>query len=317
VILAAVLASGGGSSKSRTTTTLAATTGSVAFPNVKEKALLELVPSNIRGSCKRQEASLDIGAEAGVQCTPLRLANAVTYQRFPTSRDLDIAYDRVRSALSIQKDTAKDCMDVTNNEGSYQATSGSGGRVVCYQSAQISHLVWTVADKHLLARAERSDVYDHRLYLWWVGIVDRKFADFPNADEQALLSHVPSDMRATCVRSSLIDGGIAAVDCLPADADAVYFNLMRDKNAMGAVYEANLKTMAVTREMGQPPACPFERSYNTKNVPNGRVSCGPDDNRKSLSLQWTDDALVIISFVIRDDGNAKELSQWFQQFGFS
>jgi hypothetical protein len=92
---------------------------------------------------------------------------------------------------------------------------------------------------------------------------------------------------------------------------------MRDKNAMGAVYEANLKTMAVTREMGQPPACPFERSYNTKNVPNGRVSCGPDDNRKSLSLQWTDDALVIISFVIRDDGNAKELSQWFQQFGFS
>jgi hypothetical protein len=314
VVLMAVLASGGGSSKGRTP---GATTG--AFPSANEKALLSHVPTELRGLCKREEPSQRArAATAGVQCTPATLASSVTYEKYSTSGERDQAYEQLRSPLSIQRNTQKDCHQDTDSEGAYETKSGSGGRMLCYLAGGLAHLIWTVNDRPILGRAERGEEDRYSVYLWWANAVGRRLADFPNANEKVLLSHIPADMRDRCVRGSVYPDALAAIDCAPADVDAVLYNLMRDKDAMASEYENALKTYSIARSSGRSGVCPQESSYDTKGVPNGRHYCtvhseGPND----VSTGWTNDALTILTFAYRQGGDVPKLLKWWNEFEFS
>lgn len=142
-------------------------------------------------------------------------------------------------------------------------------------------------------------------------------AEFPNAQEKTLRSHVPLDTRDTCVRGARLPGGaLAALDCRSPGANAVSFSLMSDKDAMAAGYEALRAHTGVARGTGTAGNCPYEYSYVSKDLSTGRELCSTNESTQDVHVIWTNEQLTILTVAARTDGNVAELLSWTNAFLF-
>jgi len=302
-----------------------ARSGPDAFPNKNEKTLLNAVPADFRGTCKRATSDLKTsGTEAEVRCHPKGGADAVAYLRFRSRAELDKAYDRALKERGIARDTS-DCSEFSEAEGPYAGEGNDNGRVFCYRDTGHSFMTWTTNEQRLLSRAERSDRKDNELYTWWAQLVGREeSAEHPNAagttmtaEQTALLEHVPSSFRDTCHPGSASDlpGFVAKVTCGPTGGtDLVDYIQFRDKATMDQAYENVRASQGVETGTGPAGSCPHEAGYTVENVHKGRVLCFKTTENYAR-LDWTADDFSILSEAQRNDGDVAAFYQWWNNDG--
>ncbi len=132
----------------------------------------------------------------------------------------------------------------------------------------------------------------------------------PNADGQALLTHVPDEWQPNCYQSPVPApfGGLATANLVcflgqPGDpgAEVVEFAQYSSREDMEAAYQARISAFgagdgATTCEQGS-----GEHEYTIRDVPLGRVLCV--DQTRGIRFDWTDDRLNILSTAVDYDGS--------------
>jgi len=295
--------------------------GSQGFPNKSEKVLLNDVPTAFRGTCKRATSDLATGGtEADVRCHATGGADAVVYLRFRSRPELDKAYDRALNTRGISRDTPEDCSQRSEAEGDYAGEDNYAGRVFCYRDSGHSFITWTSNEQRMLSRAERPDRNDTDLYTWWAQQVGREESPAHpatgtamTAEQQALLNHVPTDIRATCRAGEDVNapGFVAAVTCGPSGGtDAIEYLQFRDAGTMNQSYDSVQNANGVATNTGTQETCPHEEGYSVGGVHKGRDVCFVAEGNRAR-LDWTYDELSILTKAQRDDGNAKALIDWW------
>ncbi|MFN2484063.1 MAG: hypothetical protein ABR509_03895 [Candidatus Limnocylindria bacterium] len=140
--------------------------------------------------------------------------------------------------------------------------------------------------------------------------------EFPSAQEEELLSHIPESLRADCSRSEFGAGvGIAAIGCgiSAAGGDiSVTYHLFDSPADMDEAYQSNLDFMGVERDAGScedATAWPGEGAYTIGNEDAGRVACVDFDIGYIIS--WTDDRLLIKGYAEGFDVGAQQFYEWW------
>src|ERR1044072_6376807 len=216
----------------------------------------------------------------------------------------------------------------------YDLRSVDLGEMLCYPGTRgTPTLEWTVEPLLLMARATGADARE--LTEWWrrgvpvplgrVAAAVNKKADpaFPDADERALLAHVPKADQVNCMRPA--DGQVrdnvgkadvtadvtAAVTCGPTEgAAAVFYYQFADLAAMNAAYAGNLDTSGP--DCARTPK-PFvgDGPYRQRGD-SGRLGCATSGGGPYLA--WTSDKHRIATFAFQG-WNPDALVEWWRAAG--
>jgi class 3 adenylate cyclase len=134
-----------------------------------ERAVLELVPSDLRDACRRGEV-VPPDASAAVDCVVSEDVTA-TYASFTSADDLA---DRFEAFAAGADGGGTDCARNPQARQPYSVNSQPRGDVVCFledadagPATTRSVIVWTDDELLVLGRAVRSDAADLTLYEWW------------------------------------------------------------------------------------------------------------------------------------------------------
>jgi hypothetical protein len=150
-------------------------------------------------------------------------------------------------------------------------------------------------------------------------------ASFPSPAEEALLLHVPANLRTACARAEVqpgqMLGALAVLDCYPraADApDAVRYASFPDILALDAIFEQQVRYAAdsVTGDSAlcmEPPHTGGAGDYNRAEKRAGRLLCHQD--RESAILAWSYEPVRIYAAAVRADGDAAKLFAWWSDGG--
>lgn len=305
--------------------------GLPAYPTDDESALVDLVE---KPGCRRAEAGplADFhGLVAAVECeTNSRLATSVTYYRFGDQDGLRRTYsDHVADQNPPGGVLCADNPPGFVGNKRYDLRSVDVGEMLCYAGERNNPtLEWTVEPLRVLARATGTDAADLTEW-WWRGIpiplgkvvatLNKKAVPpFPDADERALLEHIPPNSRTNCMRPSTgqirdnvgeagVDAVDAAVTCGPTEGAAVVFYYQfADLDSMNTAYAANMDTSG--------PICTAEREPFLGDAPyqqrgdTGRLGCG--SSGKQPFLGWTSDRLRIATFAFQGFDSESLLAWW-------
>jgi serine/threonine protein kinase len=209
-----------------------------AFPDAIESELvLAHIPSDIRPTCKRI-ASIAPGVFLrSVKCSQGASAGFVTYNRAHSGDSMrayllgKVADQRLRYPTKWACRDRRPAADEWLREGTQTHVEGPSrqaeGRVLCYENASTSSIVWTDTPTKLVASASRPVGDWSGLYSWWrtaagpekelgMSHVMKATGHYPDAIErELLLDHLPTGIRKTCVRSDAFDHDVflRAVEC--------------------------------------------------------------------------------------------------------
>lgn len=151
---------------------------------------------------------------------------------------------------------------------------------------------------------------------------------FPNAEEAALLEHVPEDLRASCSRtSSPTEGATASLVCTSVPGTdngtptVVQYSQMQDADAMNAAYDSMVLALGATEDSAgdcESDEWPQENEYVVGDDPDapaaGRYVCGLLGGTVP-QIAWTDDELDVFSFALRFDTLRTELYEFWTTAG--
>ncbi len=120
---------------------------------------------------------------------------------------------------------------------------------------------------------------------------------FPNADEEHLLAHIPTEFRDDCGETDFGVVGIATIGCGIEAAGgeiSITYNLFESEEDMYESYDTNLEFMGVERDAG---SCggddwPGEGTYNIGGEDVGRIAC-TDFGGQAFIISWTDETVLI------------------------
>jgi hypothetical protein len=135
---------------------------------------------------------------------------------------------------------------------------------------------------------------------------------------QALLNHVPSDIRSTCVDSTATTDILASVDCTAdSDAIAVSYTLYPDMASMDAAFDGFKEGMgsdATAGSCSDTTAWPKSDTYTVSDVHAGRYLCvflGEEPN-----FMWTDERINVFSWAWHNNNDAARLYDfWLNDAG--
>jgi len=150
------------------------------------------------------------------------------------------------------------------------------------------------------------------------GTVTDEGGAFPNADESALLAHVPDALRSSCERQTAenqLPDALAGVFCSNDANIGVYYNLFPDQATMTAQYDSVVQSYGATRDSGDCTTDAVSESRYTINGEDaGRYVCF--DLGGARHLAWTDDALLIRSDAYHVGGDKQALYDfWLNEAG--
>jgi hypothetical protein len=145
--------------------TLAPSTTLDPFPAVAERELLSLVPSEIRGQCKRDEDPYE-GTTASVSCTPKSGVSTAYYMTFKTVDAMKKFYFNFIDVRNVKQDTG-DCASNRTEEAQYTIAKVTAGRYACYQEGGGIWMIWTHNKLRVLALGRRSDLNAKKIKDWW------------------------------------------------------------------------------------------------------------------------------------------------------
>jgi serine/threonine protein kinase len=307
--------------------------GIPAYPAGGEASLVNLVE---KPDCRRAEAgSLESFADltAAVECgANSELATSVTYYRF---RDLDAMRRTYRGHVEETNPPggvlcADDPAGFVGNRR-YDLRSVDVGEMLCYPGSRgTPTLEWTVEPLLVMAQATGTDAKE--LTEWWrrgipiplgrVAAAVNEKADpaFPDADERALLAHVPQASQVNCmrpaagqVRDNTGDAQVvAAVTCGPTEGAAVVFYYQfADLDSMNDAYAGNLDTSGPDCARKPKPFvgdAPYRRAGDS-----GRLGCAEVSGLPSMV--WTSDKLRIATFAYQGYDPDSLLEWWRSDAG--
>lgn len=138
----------------------------------------------------------------------------------------------------------------------------------------------------------------------------------PIADpEEALFSHIPSDIADSCFVSAPDDPGailaIAVCDAAGGDIRVTYFQYATQESMFRA-YSGFRLASEIEPDSGDcddPATWPTENSYNIGEVTAGRLLC--TEELSETSLYWTDDRLNILSQATHTEGSHERLVEFW------
>ncbi|MBA2557100.1 MAG: hypothetical protein H0V12_07145 [Chloroflexi bacterium] len=146
---------------------------------------------------------------------------------------------------------------------------------------------------------------------------------FPTEIDARLLTRIPSTLRASCGPTEATAdeqaGALSVVDCQPRgnrlDPTFVRYFLFNDPRLMDGAYEAQLAQARAQDDVANRAGLcfdpPFTGAFGRYDRPNaGSVVCYRDDQGRAVFL-WTVDALRIVALAYREDGNHKDLFDWW------
>jgi class 3 adenylate cyclase len=141
------------------------------FPNAVESDLLSQIPASIADGCDRASDDEALaGALATLRCNLALTAEADTawYDQFPTGQALTDALTAVGQPLHLQDGSCGPT--VSRAQGNWQVGTTLDGRLLCYQTAGATWIVWSYSADRILARAVRSGDTPEAwlgLFEWW------------------------------------------------------------------------------------------------------------------------------------------------------
>jgi hypothetical protein len=330
LVVAGVLLLGGGGDDSGGDDGGGSTTTTVD-PNVEalaaaEEAFDELPDGLDHDACELDEdvADYDEGVVAQADCEPDEGADEVSVTVFEDDEALGSAFADAEDEAAEELSTEDDCRTshyATHTWSSNDEPDAVSGQVACYLTdGGDAGLAWTLDDQDLLYVATRDDGDDAEIYNWWIDLVDRaaptESADFPNDDERELLSHVPSDLRDTCIRAELREREIASVQCSPnRGASVVFYNQYPTAQGATAQYEVLRSAYDVPRASGDVGACPHEGGLTVDGESTGRVFCALNDSGQEF-LAWSNRPLAIqTEATIADGATVEDFWDWWTTAG--
>lgn len=287
-----------------------------------DQDLLDGLPSELAATCEAADPEGD--AVALAECSPGSGADAVTATLYEDGGELGDAFDAAQADAAQPLDTDGECaVDRYAVHGwtSNDQEGGEVGQVACFLDGQQHAVIaWTDDDAGTLAVASRTDDADASLYEWWSGLVDRAAGGsgddaFPNGAETELLSHVPADLRDSCVRAELRPQEVASVQCFPeSGAQTVFYN--QYELVTGAIdeYEALRQAAGVGQYVGATNACPFENALTVDGRRTGRVFCAFNDQGHPY-LVWSNRRLQIQSEATAPGTDVAALWAWWTNAG--
>ncbi len=303
--------------------------GLPAFPTAAEKSLIDLVHLT---NCHRTPAgAVDVyrNVSAAVDCDPSGDgANAVTYYRFDDLAALKSAH--TGDAARVNAPAGVDCSDGTApghlGDHALDMRSVVVGDLLCYlDKRKAPVLEWT--EEPLLVLGRATGTTSAKLAGWWRGYfgfeaptsqlataVDRQATPaFPDASEQALLSHVPASSRVDCMRppqeqitANVGTAPVTAVVCGPTRGSSiVFYYQFDDAAAMNGAYARN--TDISGPDCTTHPADFHGDAPYSKSGAHGRLACATVSGHHSLA--WTDNTLEILTLAY---GGDDQLLDWWR-----
>lgn len=140
----------------------------------------------------------------------------------------------------------------------------------------------------------------------------------PYDSQQALLSHIPADLRDGCQLAPGTAPALATATC-QADDDqilATYF-LYDDERAMENAYDDFVEISTVERDSGrcsEPETWPSEGVYSISDEPAGRVLCM--QNSDAPTVYWTDSRLLVLAWAFHLGADDERLYEfWLREAG--
>ncbi len=261
--------------------------------------LLQSLPAGFQRVCEPTDTA--DGAVATLACLPPTGADDVTVSSFEGADARDADFAATLGDAAETPDPEGECLTDHYATHEWNSDAGVSGQVACFlDDANEAVLVWTEDDHDFVATAHRADEQDGTLYNWWADLVDRTPPEdstepFPNAGESELLTHVPADLRDTCVRASLRENESASVQCTPTSGAAtVFYSQYETATSVVAEYEALRNTAGVDHNTGENNECPFENALIIEGTRTGRVFCAIDDDGTAY-MTWTNRQLQILS----------------------
>jgi hypothetical protein len=136
-----------------------------------------------------------------------------------------------------------------------------------------------------------------------------------STEEQELLTHVPTDIQASCETSELDFPANASARLLCNDGDVtVYYNQMGSRPEMNEVYAISRRNEGVRTNSG---SCAdqetAEGTWNVGGVFQGRLLCYPTED--AAWIEWTHNDTSIYSFAFRLDHRFEDLYDWWTTAG--
>jgi serine/threonine protein kinase len=295
---------GGSSDDESTTTTIDQEAADLAAAEDAADEAFGALPPALAAACELGDVEEnDRGVVANISCEPSQGADEVRVIVFEDDDDVDEAFAEAESAAGEELATDADCKTARYAVHSWTTVDdpdGVAGQVACYlDGSGNAGLAWTDANASWTAVARRSDDGDAALYEWWSDLVDRldpaDTEDFPNPAEAQLLTHVPDDLRDSCVRAELRPQETASVQCSPASgAASVFYNQYPNAQGAAAEYQSLLATAEVDRNAGDENECPFEGTLTVGSETAGRVFCGLQPDGDAF-MAWISRPLAVQS----------------------
>ena len=307
--------------------------GIPAFPTSAEKALMTLVD---KSNCRRSPAgSLDSFRDvvAAVDCKEAgRGARTVSYYQFSSVDGLHRTFDA--HVTATQSPPGVYCPDDPENAfhgyDTYDLRSSDLGSLLCYTSKDGEPtLEWTMEPFLLMAKAtgrtSNGDLVDYWDNDWGPAVPEvvkavNKRDKFPNADERALLDHIPEVSRTQCIRPGkdqvevhVGDATVVSVVCGPPHgAGIVFYYQFADAATMNQSYqlETNLGSVDCTT---YPADFVGEGPYVRDGTTTGRLLCG--NNSGVPYLGWTNDKLNIMVYAFKGNDPADMINWWLTEAG--
>jgi Protein kinase domain len=303
--------------------------GLPGFPTTAEKSLMDLVslPDCHRTPAGDFDAYQDV--LAAIDCaSPGDGANSVTYYRFGDPAALTGA--QTADATRVKAPAGVDCGDGTApgglGEHVLDLRSVVIGDLLCYPDAHKSPVFeWTEKPLLIMGRATGTD--RSALATWWRGYfgyaaptpqlaaaADRQATPvFPDAQEQALLKHIPASSRVNCMRppheqivQNVGNAPVTAVVCGPTrGASIVFYYQFDDAATMKAAYAMNNDISGpdcTARPADFHGDAPYSKAGAT-----GRLGCATINGNRSLN--WTNSRLEILTLAY---GGGDQLLDWWR-----
>lgn len=141
--------------------------------------------------------------------------------------------------------------------------------------------------------------------------------NFPNASEQALLSHVSSAIRSSCFRASYpAPGSTAAVTCSSSTGEWVSYNQFPSASSMDSYYHSRHAGTGIAGGSCRTDQA-AEQGYTDTNGNAGRMLCYRSTyyGYAQSWLEWTNASYNIYSHAHRNDFNDGTLYNWWLNRG--
>lgn len=178
----------------------------------------ELVPAGV-DSCVSPEGDEAATVPIVLLCPIGDVPEGMSVELFSTAEERDAHFDAVADELNVSDRDDAECALGRMGRHTYTA-EGHAGRVACQEAAGVVDFVWTRDDAPVVLRAHgggRFAEYEEA----WEALAGRTDAQFPTAEEQALLDALPDELLDDCARDltlALEAGGLVAAACRPTDA---------------------------------------------------------------------------------------------------